>query len=94
MDPAVAEPIAALLATFALGIMVLIGTKIRYDAKLRMRGDREGDGELHDAITELHREVRQLREKHLELQERLDFTERVLAKALPRPDTEQPSTPV
>ncbi|MCH7684717.1 MAG: hypothetical protein IIB35_13545, partial [Gemmatimonadetes bacterium] len=49
---------------------------------------------LADAVDGLHEEVRMLREEYTELQERMDFTERMLSTGKPpKALGEQTSTP-
>lgn len=96
MDPtAWLEPVTAFLATISLGAMVLIGMKMRYRAKIKMREQTEAGRHLREAFEETRDEVRLLREEVLDVQERLDFTERLLTQALPRAaEPERNPTPV
>ena len=67
------------------GIFVLIGLKGWANHQLRMRETPGGDNErLTEAVQQLHDEVGSMREDVAELQERVDFTERVLSEARSR----------
>jgi uncharacterized protein YlxW (UPF0749 family) len=96
MPPEVLEMIAPLIAIIGVGTMVLIGMKMRLSAKVQLQqGSKKEDVErLADAVDALHDEVRMLREEHAELQERMDFAERMLSSGKSRKALgEQTSTP-
>ena len=80
MDPAVAEVIGPVFAITAMGVMFLIGIKMRFSHKISMlnRENPEQVERLTDAVQHLHEDVRVLRGEMLELHERMDFAERML----------------
>lgn len=93
MDPAFAEALAPLLAMVALGGAVLIGMKMRYNylAKIRAGGaDKAELARVTETVERLRDEVGDLREVVVELGERVDFTERVLAR---KTDKDAPALP-
>ncbi len=96
MPPEIVEAIAPFLAMTSIGIMILVGMKMRLSAKVQLQqGSKSEDVErLADAVDGLHEEVRMLREEHAELHERMDFAERMLSSGKPRKALgEQASTP-
>ena len=96
MPPEVIEFIAPVIGVTSVGIMILIGMKMRLSAKVQLQeGSKSEDVErLADAVDGLHEEVRMLREEYTELQERMDFAERMLSTGQPRKALgEQTSTP-
>jgi hypothetical protein len=96
MPPAIVEAIAPFLAMTSIGIMILVGMKMRLSAKVQLQqGSKSEEVErLADAVDGLHEEVRMLREEHAELHERMDFAERILSTGKPRKALgEQASTP-
>jgi hypothetical protein len=83
MDPAILEPIMAVAAMLGIGTFVLIGMKMRFDHKARMLGqskDAEEVERLVDAMDSMYEQTRALREEIGELQERIDFHERMLTR--------------
>lgn len=83
MGPGVVEGLAAALSMAGLATAVLIGMKMRYNYLTKIRGgetDREELARLSDAVEHLRDEVAALREGVVELGERVDFTERMLAR--------------
>lgn len=96
MPPEIVEAIAPLIAVTSIGIMFLVGMKMRLSAKVQLQqGSKSEDVErLADAVDGLHEEVRMLREEYTELHERVDFAERMLSSGNPRKVLgEQASTP-
>jgi len=62
------------------GVLLLAGLKGWSNHKLKMREAPDGDTErLFEAVQQLHDEVGSVREDVAELQERMDFAERVLS---------------
>jgi hypothetical protein len=96
MSPEIAELIAPLVALLGVGTFILIGMKMKLDAKVRLHGGTREDVErLGEAVEILRDEVRSMRGDVLELQERVDFAERVLTKGQPDRESEHgASTPV
>lgn len=83
MGPGVAEGLAAVFSTIALATAVLIGMKMRYDYLAKIRGggpDREQLARLVETVGQLRDDVVVLRDQVVELGERVDFAERMLAK--------------
>ncbi len=83
------EAVAPLIAFIGLGGAILIGMKLRYNhlERLRQGGSSDQDVEkLTDAVNTLRDEVHMLRDGYLELNERMEFTERLLER--PKPDSE------
>ena len=81
MSPqAFAEYIAPFLAILGLGTFILIGVKMRIDYKLKLREMPESpDMDRLTEVTErLYDDVQSLREGMVDLQERVEFTERLL----------------
>ncbi len=85
MTPDAIEALAALTAMTSIGILVLVGIKMRFNHKFRMREMPTGENErLTEAVEQLQDEVRLMREEFTDLNERVDFTERVLSEGRPR----------
>ena len=96
MPPQIIDVIPAVMVLTTVGTIFLVGLKIRLGAKLQLqKGSKSEDVErLADAVDGLHEEVRMLREEYTELQERMDFTERMLSTGKPpKALGEQTSTP-
>ena len=76
MDP-VAIPILAIG-----GAIVLIGMKMWLNAKLHAGGrtEREDMERLADVVEDLDHRVREMHDQFVELQERVDFAERLLSR--------------
>ena len=94
MDPILAETIAPLIAIIGVGSMVLIGMKLRYNYKARIDGQTGSSGDVDriaNAVGDLIDEVQSLREGLADINERMEFTERMLtqgkANALEKVDT-------
>ncbi len=83
MDPVALDVIMPFLALMGIGTMVLIGLKLRYNHKARL-ADKEGRSEdverLTAAVGDLMDEVHALREGMTDLNERIEFTERMLTR--------------
>ncbi len=85
MTPDAIEALAALTAMTSIGILVLVGIKMRFNHKLRMREMPTGENErLAEAVEQLQDEVRLMREEFADLHERVDFTERILSEGRAR----------
>ncbi len=81
MTPDAIEALAALTGMTSIGILVLVGIKMRFSHKLRMREMPAGENErLTEAVEQLQDEVRLMREEFTDLHERVDFTERILSE--------------
>lgn len=83
MDPVMAEAIAPLFGIIGVGTMVLIGMKLRYNYKARITehsGSSEDVERLNSAVGDLIDEVHSLREGLTDLNERMEFTERMLTR--------------
>ena len=94
MDPILAETIAPFIAIIGVGSMVLVGMKLRYNYKARIaeRTGSSGDVDrIANAVGDLIDDVHSLREGLADLNERLEFAERMLtqgkANALEKVDT-------
>ena len=91
MTPDAIEALAAIMGMTSLGILVLVGIKMRFNHKLRMREMPTGENEhLTEAVEQLQGEVRLMREEFTDLHERVDFTERILSEGRAR-DAIRPS---
>lgn len=90
------EFVAPLFALIALGTMVLIGMKMRLNAKVASRAEVEPSAldRLTDVVENLHEDVRLLRDEVTELQDRVDFTERMLSSGNPDRVIDREVTPV
>lgn len=80
MTPQIVEAITALIGVLGIGSFVLIGMKMRLTAKLAQQKDPEALERITDAIDRLMDQSHGLREEISELQERLDFHERLLTQ--------------
>lgn len=83
MDPILAETIAPLIAMIGVGSMVLIGMKLRYNYKARIAEQTGSSGDVDritNAVGDLIDEVQSLREGLADLNERMEFTERMLTQ--------------
>ena len=83
MHPEAIEGIMAVVGMLSLGGFVLLGMKMRYDYKsktLDQPKSAEDIDRLADAMDSMYEQTRALREELGELQERLDFHERLLAR--------------
>ena len=83
MDPRV---IAVFIPVFVvLGGLGIVALKIWTSHQMKMRETPGGDIErLSEAMQELHDEVGSMREEFAELNERMDFTERMLSEVRER----------
>lgn len=82
MPPQIIEVIGPLIAMGMIGTMVLLGYKMHLNAKVQT-GRKDGGQDvrpLADTVEELQEQVRVLREDTAELQERMDFAERLLTQ--------------
>ncbi|UCC71945.1 MAG: hypothetical protein JSV86_16485 [Gemmatimonadota bacterium] len=89
MGPELVEIIAPPIAIISVGALVLIGMKLRYTHKERTRlgGIAQEDVQrLTDSVGALRDEVQHLRDGYLELNERMEFTERLLERPKPEAD--------
>ncbi len=83
MDPILAETIAPFFAIIGVGSMVLIGMKLRYNYKARIAeqtGSTEDVDRIANAVGDLIDEVQSLREGLTDMNERMEFTERLLTQ--------------
>ncbi len=82
MTPAAIEALAAIIGMTSIGIIVLVGLKMRFNHKFRMRERPGGEDteRLTEAVEQLTDEVRLMREEFADLDERVDFTERMLSQ--------------
>ncbi len=93
MPPAVIEALATIIGMTSIGIIVLVGMKMRFNHKLRMRETPAGENErLTEAVEQLHDEIRLMREEFADLDERVDFTERMLSQGKSRDAIAPPET--
>ncbi len=79
MPPQIIDALAPLIALFGMGTFVLIGMHLRYKAKASMQNPEEL-ARLTDAVDGLNDQTRMLRDEVTELQERMDFHERLLTQ--------------
>ena len=86
MGPEVGQTLGILIPLLAVtGSFVLIGFKGWANHQLRMREAPGGDNEhLTEAVQQLSDEMGTMREAFVELQERVDFTERMLSEVRSR----------
>jgi hypothetical protein len=77
-----AEVIAPLIATVMFGVFVLTGMKMFLGYRIkRLQAQKEGrPPELDEAIADLRDQMHLLRGEVVDLQERMDFHERVLTR--------------
>ena len=83
MSPEILEFLAPVVGVIGLGIIILIGMKMRFThlQRTRVSGSAPQEVErLADAVDNLRAEVGLLRDEFLELNERVDFTERLLER--------------
>jgi hypothetical protein len=84
------EIILPFLGMMGIGGVVLIGMRLRYEHLQRLKqggGPPEDVERLTEAVNSLHDDVRLMREEILSINERVEFTERLLE----RPKTEAQS---
>jgi hypothetical protein len=97
MPPDVLGGLVGVIGATSAGVIILIGLKMRFNHKFRMRERPGGEDteRLTEAVDQLHDEVRLMREEFADLHERVDFTERMLSQGKSRDAIAQPeSTPV
>ncbi len=90
MPPEIFEGVMAIFAMLSIGGIVLAGMKMQYHYKSKMLDqpkNTEDVERLVDAMDSMYEQTRSLREEIAELQERLDFHERMLAR--PREENRQ-----
>ena len=75
----VLEYVAPLIALFGMGTFVLIGMHLRYKAKASIQNPEEVS-RLTETVDGLFDQTRLLRDEVTELQERIDFHERLLTQ--------------
>ena len=83
MDPQLAEILGPVAAILGVGSMILIGIKMRYTHLRHTRSGQVGQQEmerLNEDVSGLRDDFRMLREEFVDLYERVEFTERVLAQ--------------
>ena len=83
MPPDLMEGIMAITAMLGIGTFVLIGMKMRFDYKSKMLDQPKSTEDIErlaDAMDSIYEQTRTLREDIGELQERLDFHERLLTR--------------
>ncbi len=79
MPTAVVEAIASVIALISVGSFVLIGMRMRLNAKVRLQKPPEAE-KLQEAVETLYDQTQLLREGLSELNERMDFHERLLTR--------------
>ncbi len=91
MSPEILEVIGPLFAIIGVGTLILIGVRMRYKYKIdsMQRPKSEQTERLTEAVDGLYEQSQLLRDEVNELQERLDFHERLLTRA----KKEQADTP-
>lgn len=87
MPPDVLGGLVAVLGVVSVGILVLVGMRMRFVHKMQSGSKTDEFEQVNDALDALHEQTRLLREDVSELQERMDFHERLLTQARPRVDT-------
>ena len=81
MPPEIAEAIGPVIVTLSLGAFILIGMKMRYQHKAKQLEYQKPALDLErlgEAVDGLYERTNALHEEIVELQERLDFHERLL----------------
>ncbi len=88
------EVIAPVMVLTTIGTIFLIGMKMRFNHKFRMRERPGGEDteRLTEAVEQLHDEMRLMREEFADLDERVDFTERMLSQGKSRDAIAPPET--
>ena len=94
MTPDAIEALAAIIGMTSIGIIVLVGFKMRFNHKFRMRETPGGEvtERLTEAVEQLHDDIRLMREEFADLEERVDFTERMLSQGKSRDAIAPPET--
>jgi hypothetical protein len=83
MDPAIAESIGPVLVLLGVCGTILMGVKLRYSHKEKMRLGEGGSVDtqrLAEEMAALRDAVHGMREDYAELYERVEFAERLLTK--------------
>ena len=83
MDPAVMESVVMMFGLLGIGGVVLLGMRMRYEyksKKLDQPTSAEDLERLVDALDGLYDQAKAIRDEVGELQERMDFHERLLTK--------------
>ncbi|HSG80866.1 MAG TPA: hypothetical protein VLC48_01345 [Gemmatimonadota bacterium] len=83
MSPFLVETIMPFLAMMGLGGMVLIGMKLRYQHLQRLKGggsSAEDVQRIAESVDSLKDEVRLMREEMLSINDRVEFTEKLLER--------------
>lgn len=83
MPPDLVDAIGPVLAILGIGTMILIGMKLRYSHLRQTRldqGGREEATRLAEDVAALRDEMQMLRQDVSEVYERIEFTERMLAR--------------
>jgi hypothetical protein len=84
MPPEIVEAIGPVIVTLSLGAFILIGMKMRYQHKAKQLEHEKPVQELErlgEALDGLYERTSALHEEVVELQERLDFHERLLTES-------------
>ena len=85
MTPDLLEILVGMGAIIGFFGTVVVVTKMRFNHSLRMRKMPTGENErLTEAVEQLQDEVRLMRDEFVDLNERVDFTERMLAEGRAR----------
>ena len=96
MEPGLAEIIIPFFAVMGVGTMVLVAMKLRYSHKARLAEQSGGGADverLTAAVGDLFDEMQALREGVSDLNERMEFAERMLTRGS-APKLEKVDTPV
>lgn len=80
MDKQALAVLIPVLAVFFVGMVGLSRTAIGLALARRIGGERPGADELHQHLAEVQAELADLRAQLADTQERLDFSERLLAQ--------------
>jgi len=78
--------LVVVLGVVSIGTMVLIGMRMRFIHKMENRKGNELE-RVCNALDALHEQTQRLREEFSELEERLEFQERLLGEAKDRVNT-------
>ena len=93
MDPQAIEAIGAFFVLSTLGAFSLAGYRMHLNAKIRLKkGAHEDNDRANEVVEQLEDQVRLLRDEIGDLQERMDFAERLLISG--RQEREPSHTPV
>jgi hypothetical protein len=87
MPPDVLGGLVAVLGVVSIGTMVLIGMRMRFIHKMQSRDKPHELDQVNDALDDLYEQARGLREDVSQLQERMDFHERLLTQGREQVDT-------